>query len=185
MAPVLLAGDFVFASKTSYGFKIPGTSEVYFSQTPNRGDLIVFRKNSKIYIKRVLALPKEEVEFTNSEYRINATPCTYTMFQNLSDETGGNKYAIYSEKCGDAGYNIIKATDPTTSPQMLKIKLKDSQLFVASDFRGYENDLELAEVVSFDQIIGKPLFVWMSYSSTQDFISDTLGIRWSRIMTKL
>lgn len=133
MAPTLLVGDFILVSKTSYGIKLPWSNDVYFSASPKHGDLVVFHKNSKIYIKRVLAVAGDEIE---------------------------------------------------------KLKLDKLQVFVASDNRGLdnkdsENEQSVSETISTDQIIGKPLFVWMSYSSTQDFISKTTGVRWNRILTKL
>ena len=127
MAPTLLAGDFVLVSKASFGIKLPwsaeGSNEVYFSANPKDGDLVVFRKNSKIYIKRVLKLENSQVLVV-----------------------GDNK-------------------EP--------------------DSKNSDNEPNTPEMISTDQIIGKPLYVWMSYSSTQDFISKTSGVRWNRILTKL
>ncbi len=69
-------------------------------------------------------------------------------------------------------------------------KLDQSQVFVAGDnnepdTNNSNNEPNTPEVIMADQIIGKPLFIWMSYSTTQDFISKTSGVRWNRILTKL
>ncbi len=193
MAPNLLAGDYILASKISFGLKIPWLEKTYFRATPSRGDLIVFHKNSKIYIKRVLAAAQDEIEHINGEYLINSVKCEYDLSESLAAKKATD-YAIFNEKCSGASsgalpYKVIQLTDGAKSVQMPKVKLGPSQIFVVSDHRSYhqssENDFNAAEMISSDQIIGRPLFVWMSYSSTQDFISKTVGIRWNRILTKL
>lgn len=181
MAPTILAGDYVLASKSSYGLKFPWSESVYFLAKPERGDLIVFHKNSQIFIKRVIGVPRDEVESINGEYQINSIKCVYKMLEKNEDPN----YRIYEEKCGESQRNIIRPIAENKLVQMSKTKLGDLQFLVANDNRNLESDPNLAELISNDQIIGKPLLVWMSYSSTQDFISNTLGIRWNRILTKL
>ncbi len=167
MAPNILVGDFILASKSTFG--------------PKHGDLVVFNKNSQTFIKRVIAVGADEVEFVNGEYSINATKCNYTFSEKTADES----LSIYEEKCIDSARKIIRLEDINKTIKLSKIKLDKAQVLVANDFRTIENDPNSAEMISDDQIIGKPLFVWMSYSATQDFISKSLGIRWNRILTKL
>lgn len=190
MAPTILEGDFILASAVSYGFKNPWTEKVYFGSLPNRGDLVVFNKNSKIYIKRVIAVALDKIEFINGpstgRYSINSVECNY----NFIEKTEDSLYSIYAEKCASFTHKIIKLSETNNSIQVpLKennlLELGASELFVANDNRNLENDPNYAEKITIDQIIGKPLLVWMSYSSTQDFISNTLGVRWNRILTKL
>lgn len=181
MAPTILAGDFVFASKVSYGLKFPWSESVYFNAKPERGDLVVFHKNSQIFIKRIVAVPLDEVEFIDGEYWVNSTKCIYNMLE----KTESSAYSIYEEMCGDLPRKIIKPIDLDKLIQMSKTKLGSLQFLVVNDYRSLERDSSSVELIADDQIIGKPLFVWMSYSSTQDFISNTLGIRWNRILTKL
>ena len=181
MAPVILAGDFIFSSKAAYGLKFPWAEDVYFRTMPEHGNLVVFTKNSKIFIKRVLAVPQDEVEIISGEIWLNSVKCDYTDFEKTEDLL----FRVFEEKCGDSMRKIIKLTDSSKFVQTSKLKLNNAQFFVANDNRNIEDDLSSAEMISSDQIIGKPLFVWISYSSTQDFISKTLGIRWNRILTKL
>jgi len=64
------------------------------------------------------------------------------------------------------------------------VKLGEKQYLVAADNRFVtESNPNPVEIINYDQIVGKPLMIWMSYGSTQDFISNSLGIRWNRILT--
>lgn len=182
MAPTIVAGDFIFASKAAYGIKFPWSQDEYFDANPERGDLVVFNKKSKIFIKRVIGIPQDEIEFINSEFSVNSFKCKYELLE----KTENPLYSLFEEKCGELpAHKIIKSTDSAKSIQISKVKIAQMHIFVANDFRSIENDPDSAEMISFDQIIGKPMLVWMSFSTTQDFISKPLGVRWNRILTKL
>ncbi|MEQ1722807.1 MAG: signal peptidase I [Pseudobdellovibrio sp.] len=181
MAPTIISGDFVFALQTSYGIKFPWSQEVYFASRPQRGDLVAFLKDSKIFIKRVVAIEQDKLEYAGGEFTINSEKCVYGPPQAL--ETA--ELSLVEEKCADFSNKVIRPSDLSKSPQTQKLKLENSQIFVASDNRSSENNPNMAETIALDQIIGKPVLVWMSYSSTQDFISKSLGVRWNRILTKL
>lgn len=181
MAPTLLAGDFIFSLKTSYGLENPWSNAIYIETSPNKGELVAFIKNSKIYIKRVMATSSDQIEFANGEYIVNSDRCVNSYKEKFKN----SEYALFHEKCGPIEHDIIKSVVNTNITSSDKIKLTDRQIFVVNDHRNFSDDSGPGEVIILDQIVGKPVFIWMSYSSTQDFISETLGIRWNRILTKL
>ena len=67
MEPTLLVGDRIFVSKHTYGYSKHSfpfspnfSNKRYFSKSPNRGDLVVFKTpadNRTDYIKRLIGLP--------------------------------------------------------------------------------------------------------------------------------
>ncbi len=63
MIPTLLVGDYLFVSKSAYGFRLPFTQErILMGNGPERGDVAVFeypRDPDKDYIKRIIGLPGE------------------------------------------------------------------------------------------------------------------------------
>jgi signal peptidase I len=181
MAPTLVSGDFIFALQTSYGIRFPWSQEVYFSSKPERGDLVVFLKDSKIFIKRVMAVELDKIEYKEGEFTINSKKCVYVASQAMESI----EHNLVEEKCANFSNKVIRPKDLSKSYQFQNTKLENSQIFVASDNRSPENNPNVGETITLDQIIGKPVFIWMSYSSTQDFISKTLGVRWNRILTKL
>jgi len=82
MIPSLLVGDYLFVSKYSYGysrysfpFGILPIKDRLFYDSPQRGDIIVFRKpgdESIDYIKRLVALPNDTVQVKEGILYINS-----------------------------------------------------------------------------------------------------------------
>ena len=181
MAPAIFSGEYLLASKISFGLKFPWSDEIMFQSAPNRGELVIFNKNSKTFIKRVIAGNLDEIEYAAGEFSINSAKCSYVLVEKTDDPGIG----LYKEECSELARKIYRPYDVAKLLPVSKVKLDSSHIFVADDFRGAGAESDSAEVIGVDQIIGKPLFVWMSYSSTQDFISKSLGIRTNRILTKL
>ena len=81
MEPNLLIGDRLFVTKYSYGyskhsfpFSPPILKGRIFSNTPKMGDVVVFkttRDNRTDFIKRLIGLPGDRIEFVNGNVYIN------------------------------------------------------------------------------------------------------------------
>ena len=81
MEPNLLVGDRLFVTKYSYGYSkhsFPFSPPIFknriFSSKPQRGDVIVFKTpadNRTDYIKRLIGLPGDRVQFIDSNLYIN------------------------------------------------------------------------------------------------------------------
>ena len=85
LIPTLLVGDYVFASKYSYGFShysLPGfldwfpramPGRAFFSE-PKRGDIVVFRPpgdQANDFIKRLIGLPGDKIQLKEARLYIN------------------------------------------------------------------------------------------------------------------
>ena len=80
MEPTLLVGDRIFVSKYTYGYSkhsfpfSPNFQINVFFQKSKRGDLVVFKTpadNRTDYIKRLIGLPGDTIQFINGELFIN------------------------------------------------------------------------------------------------------------------
>ncbi|MGE5545510.1 MAG: signal peptidase I [Solirubrobacterales bacterium] len=84
MIPTLLVGDYLFVSKYAYGysrhslpFSMGPSGGRILEKTPERGDVIVFKKppeNSVDYIKRVIGLPGDRIQVVGGILHINGEP---------------------------------------------------------------------------------------------------------------
>src|SRR6185369_7113447 len=84
MKDTLLVGDYVFVTKFSYGYSkysffwSPNLfSGRIWGGTPDRGDVVVFRKPSQPdvdYIKRVIGLPGDRIQMIAGKLHINGEP---------------------------------------------------------------------------------------------------------------
>ena len=81
MEPTLLVGDRLFVTKTSYGYSkhsFPFSPNIFngriFYKNPQRGDVIVFKTpsdNRTDYIKRLIGLPGDIIQFIDGDLYIN------------------------------------------------------------------------------------------------------------------
>ena len=81
MEPSLLVGDRLFVTKYSYGyskhsfpFSPPILNKRIMYTAPNRGDVVVFKTpadNRTDYIKRLIGLPGDKIQFIDSNLYIN------------------------------------------------------------------------------------------------------------------
>ena len=81
MEPTLLVGDRIFVSKYTYGYSkhsfpfSPNISNArFFSKSPERGDLVVFKTpadNRTDYIKRLIGMPGDTIQFVDGSILIN------------------------------------------------------------------------------------------------------------------
>lgn len=82
MMPTLQIGDFILVNKFTYGIRLPVLNQkVIALDSPKRGDVVVFRyprDESVAYIKRVVAIPGDEVTYENKCLIINGQPLQYS-----------------------------------------------------------------------------------------------------------
>ena len=101
MEPNLLVGDRLFVSKYSYGYSrhsFPFSPKIsnkrYFFENPVRGDVIVFKTpadNRTDYIKRLIGIPGDKIQFISGLLYINNKPIKRTK-KNISIKVNcGNK----------------------------------------------------------------------------------------------
>ena len=81
MEPTLLVGDRIFVSKYTFGYSKHSfpfspniTNKRFFSKSPKRGDLVVFKTpsdNRTDYIKRLIGMPGDTIQFVEGSLFIN------------------------------------------------------------------------------------------------------------------
>lgn len=184
MAPTILSGDFLLASKVSYGLKFPWARTAIWQRVPQRGELVVYIGQGKTMIKRVVALPGEKIRTLGAALTVNGVRCSILLSRPVS-----NKTVEFAENCADQEVRYpVLLTDGALPEKVLanidEIELAESQYLLANDNRSESATTPLFDLAEYDQIIGSPFLIWMSYSSTQDFISDGRGFHWNRILTK-
>ena len=191
MAPTLWPGDFIMSSQIAYGFHFPWSQQTYFLNSPERGDLIVFQfsqktaltKASSQYVKRVIAISGDEIEMKNGQIILNGQPCLYNKKES---HLSSDAFQIFEEQCLNSKREIIVSSQKNQAvlDSMAKVKVSAGEVFVLGDNRDTSDDSRNLGPVAIDQIASKVSSIWLSYGSTQDFISGPNQIRWNRILTK-
>ena len=81
MIPTLQIGDFILVNKFTYGVRFPvWNKKILEIGSPARGDVVVFRypvDESVDYIKRVVGVPGDLVEYKNKHLTVNGQAFAY------------------------------------------------------------------------------------------------------------
>ena len=190
MEPTLLIGDRIFVTKYSYGyskhsfpFSPPLSKSRFLSQKPSRGDLVVFKTpadNRTDYIKRLIGLPGDTIQFINGEIYINQKPIKRNkIVANIKIRCGIYDYKSTNyEETLPNGIKYIAAYNSEGTMQNSDLyEVPDNHFFLLGDNRdcskdsrylssvGYVNELNLvgkARIIFFsnDSIKGSVLKFW-------------------------
>lgn len=181
MLPSLFIGDFILVNKFNYGLRLPIVNKkVVNINEPERGDVMVFRfpNNPEInYIKRVVGLPGDVIEYRNKRLYINGSRIKLNEDGEFSYRVNGNypvAFKQYLETLGKSEHNIILAS--LNSNEAYKVSVPEGHYFVMGDNRDRSNDSRIWGFVPEENIIGKAFFVWFNW----DF-SNNQKIQWDRI----
>jgi len=190
MEPTLLVGDRIFVSKYTYGYSkhsfpfSPNISnERFFSNSPVRGDLVVFKTpadNRTDYIKRLIGLPGDSIQFVNGELFINETKILRKPIDNKKKIRCGSfllETNTFIEMLPNGVEHLVTYKKKGSLQNTQKFKVPSDHYFLMGDNRdcskdsryldsvGYVNNLNLvgeAKLIFFsnDTNIGSLLKFW-------------------------
>ena len=205
MEPTLLIGDRLFVTKYTYGYSKHSfpfspsilNKRINFTE-PERGDVIVFKTpadNRTDYIKRLIGLPGDKVQFIDSNLYLNNSEILKSKIS--------NKSKIY---CGSRSIDVYKFEEILPNGKKFhSVYLKDytyqnSDVFIVPDdhyfFLGDNRDcskdsrfLSSVGYVHKDNLVGKAQFIF--FSSDKDIGSIFAiwklhkSIRFNRTFSKI
>ena len=195
MLPSLYIGDFILVSKFSYGIRLPLINQKVFSiGTPKRGEVLVFRyphDEKTNYIKRVVGLPGDIVDYKNKRLRINGNVVDLQKSNREDKEQGtqsNEQVRGYIERLGKSSHGILLDTS-LGSRDYTRIIVPPDKFFVMGDNRDHSNDSRFWGFVPEENIVGRAFFVWFSWDSNKNdhFWNDYIGggANWPRIGTTI
>ena len=205
MEPTLLVGDRIFVSKYTYGYSKHSfpfspnfSSDRFFSKQPERGDLVVFKTpadNRTDYIKRLIGLPGDTIQFSNGDLYINEKKIkrepslikekircgNFFLKTNNFIETlpNGVRYQVSYKKRG-------------TLQNTKKFKVPSSHFFLLGDNRDCSKDSRYLESVGYVNevnLVGEAKLIFFSndtnISSLLKFWNLKQSFRLQRLFKKL
>lgn len=169
MIPSLLVGDYLFVSKFSYGVHIPFTRQrLGEGEGPQRGDVAVFRypmDPNKAYIKRVVGLPGDRVEYRDKLLFINGQPTRYTPQGEYTyrNEQGFEVQAQkFMERLGERDHEILNQPFSYSAFAMSQV-VPQGHYFVMGDNRDNSNDSRAWGFVPAYQLVGRAVVLFWSW----------------------
>jgi len=177
MYPNLKVGDYLFVSKSSYGFSrhsfpfsIPVIPKRILYEQPKRGDIVVFKTpedNKTDYIKRLIGLPGDKIRIENNEIFINDKKIA-------REKLGNEKYKNlevekYKETLPNGKfyyvYEIVEELPYFDTDNFSEIVISKNEFFVIGDNRDNSQDSRFIGNIPKENLVGKAFVVMLSFDS--------------------
>ena len=178
MEPTLIVGDRLFVTKYSYGYSKHSfpfsppilNKRVIFSE-PQRGDVIVFKTpadNRTDYIKRLIGLPGDKIQFVDSNLFINNEEVIQTRItENIKIYCGNNiiDTFIFDENLpsGITHKSTYLKSFPYQNSDIFIVP--ENHYFFLGDNRDCSKDSRFLSSVGYvhkDNLVGKAQFIFFS-----------------------
>ena len=178
MEPNLLVGDRLFVTKFSYGYSkhsFPFSPPIFngrlLSDTPKRGDVVVFKTpadNRTDYIKRLIGLPGDTIQFINGDLFLNSKKIQKKIInKNDSLYCGNSKISVstYEEKLpNEVSYEASYRNDISFKNSDI-FTVPENHFFFLGDNRDCSKDSRFLSEVGYvhkDNLVGKAQIMFFS-----------------------
>jgi signal peptidase I len=186
MVPTLLVGDLILVNKFHYGIRLPVLNTKLIDNKPvARGDVVVFRypPDPRLdYIKRVVAIPGDEVSVHNQVLSINGQAVATTAKGDFYDEDSMRYAPRFEETLGAVAHGILVNPKAPTArapgePQFpfkencrftaegVACRVPQGHYFVLGDNRDNSQDSRFWGFVPDENLVGRAFFIWMNFGN--------------------
>ena len=171
MMPTLLAGDFILVNKFSYGIRVPilNYTMIEVSQ-PKRGDVFVFHyppKPSIDYIKRVVGLPGDVIEYKSKTLFINGKKMEQTFvdkYPYIMNEIHHIEAKEFKEALGEVNHSILIHDLPGDD---FKFEVPQGHYLAFGDNRDNSADSRVWGFVPEHNLVGRAFFIWFNFGESK------------------
>lgn len=188
MLPTLLIGDFILVNKYDYGIRLPIINKKIIDiGEPKHGDVMVFRypKDPSLdYIKRVVGLPGDVVEYLDKRLTINGRPVPMERAGDFNYVATGLNFInghTYREKLGEHEHTaMVQPEMPAVIPQQVdgdfdhrencsynergfRCSVPKGYYFMLGDNRDASNDSRYWGFVPDGNIVGRAFMIWFNF----------------------
>jgi signal peptidase I len=185
MIPTLQVGDLILVNKYQYGIRLPVLNRTIVELGhPERGDVMVFRyphQPTQDYIKRVVGLPGDVVDYHDRRLTINGVPVAMRQIAPYFDPSRVQSFQQYIETLGKVEHRVIfsegegtpihpalQHTDRSAcvySAGGVTCTVPPESYFVMGDNRDNSEDSRYWGFVPDRNIVGRAFFIWMNFGN--------------------
>jgi signal peptidase I len=189
MIPTLLIGDFILVNKFTYGIRLPVANvKVLDLGAPKRGDVMVFRfpdDPSLDYIKRVVGLPGDRIEYRNKRLIVNGVTVPVQRADDYLSRERMQYSRRYVEQVNGTQYEVLVDDELPASVQPSTVfpapgncnyntsgivcTVPAGHYFVMGDNRDNSSDSRVWGFVPDQNIVGKAFFIWLNLNELGRF----------------
>ena len=184
MLPTLHIGDFILVNKYEYGLRLPvANKKIVTLGSPKRGDVIVFRypvDPSYDYIKRVVGIPGDVVEYTDKRLFVNGKEMVRTdpvdwvapdTMRTLTKTTENLDGVLHETAVDDSrGPGLYGRPYPAAlrvcsyRENGFTCRVPADSYFVMGDNRDNSEDSRYWGIVPDENLVGRAFFIWANFS---------------------
>jgi signal peptidase I len=168
MMPTLLVGDFILVNKYTYGLRVPVINNTFFEiRHPQRGEVMVFRfpKDPSLdYIKRIVGLPGDRIEYRNKQIFVNGQPVKQKedgYYDYVAPGLNQISARKLSEQLGEHNHDIL--LDDSNPALDGEITVPEGHYFVMGDNRDNSNDSRFWGFVPDGNVVGRAFMIWWNF----------------------
>jgi signal peptidase I len=168
MMPTLLVGDFILVNKYTYGLRVPVINNTFFEiGHPQRGEVMVFRfpKDPSLdYIKRIVGLPGDRIEYRNKQIFVNGQPVKQKedgYYDYVAPGLNQISARKLSEQLGEHNHDIL--LDDSNPALDGEITVPEGHYFVMGDNRDNSNDSRFWGFVPDGNVVGRAFMIWWNF----------------------
>jgi signal peptidase I len=189
MVPTLLVGDFILVNKFTYGIRLPvANKKIVPLHDPERGDVMVFRypeDPSLDYIKRVVGVPGDRIEYRDKRLAINGRPVPLRQVDDFLSKERMQFSRRYVETLNSVEHDILLEDDAPAFMQPsrafpraancnynmngLACTVPPGHYFMMGDNRDNSSDSRVWGFVPDENIVGKAFFIWLNLNEIGRF----------------
>jgi signal peptidase I len=189
MVPTLLVGDFILVNKFTYGIRLPvANRKIVPLGEPQRGDVMVFRypeDPSLDYIKRVVGVPGDRIEYRNKRLSVNGQPVPLRQVDDYLSKERMQFSRRYLETLNAVDHEILLEDDAPAfvAPSRafphaqncnynmngLACTVPPGHYFMMGDNRDNSSDSRVWGFVPDENIVGKAFFIWLNLNELGRF----------------
>ena len=193
MKPTLLIGDYIFVSKSSYGYthySLPFSPRLFsgriFAKEPERGDTLVFRlpkDDTTDYIKRVVGLPGDRIQMINGLLHINGTPVKREQIEDFVEIEDGRTTRIkrWRETLPNGvSHETLDLIENGYYDNTPVYEVPAGHYFMMGDNRDNSTDSRVMSRVGyipFENLIGRAEIIFYSADSEAGVRRERMGMR--------
>ena len=184
----LLVGDRLFVTKFSYGYSkhsFPFSPPIFkgriFQKKPERGDVIVFKTpsdNRTDYIKRLIGLPGDSIQFIDGELYLNNNQVFRTIVNTNDYLYCGNQkinVTTYQEKMPNNKSYKVSYRNDISLQNTDKFIVPEEHYFFLGDNRDCSKDSRFLSEVGYvhkDNLVGKAQLLFFSSNSRKGSVFE-------------
>ena len=196
MEPNLLVGDRIFVTKYSYGYSkhsFPFSPPIFKGRLiynePKRGDVVVFKTpadNRTDYIKRLIGLPGDTIQFIDSNLYINNSEIIKSKTSSSDEIFCGKKiidvFTFEENLTNKKKYSSVYLKNfPYQNSDIFEVP--ENHYFFLGDNRDCSKDSRFLSSVGYvhkDNLVGKAQFIFFSSDRTMGSIFSIW--KWNKVL---